>query len=335
MPRHLLAVLLVASTLLASPVLAQDHDEHHGMDHVQHVQAEPDPQAAQDRSAHGATEHVQHGHAASPTVDHSAMDHLQMDHGNHAAIAIPAGPPPPRAFEGPQYAADRYFDAREMAAVRAYNHRLHGGMATGMVLVKRLEARLAEGEDGWLWDVSGWYGTATDKVVFKSEGEGELSGSLEDAEAQLLWGHAIGPFIELQAGMQIDLKPDTRTHLVLGAAGLAPYMIHFDAALFLSDRGDLTGRIEAEHDIRVTQRLILQPRAEIDLALQDIPERGIGAGLPRIALGARLRYEIERELAPYFGVEYEAATGRTADRARAAGGESDSFAIVAGLRFWF
>ena len=35
------------------------------------------------------------------------------------------------------------------------------------------------------------------------------------------------------------------------------------------------------------------------------------------------------------GLEYEAATGRTADPVRAAGGDPDGLAIVAGVRFWF
>ena len=340
MRRHILSVLLAGSAAVASPVLAQDHANHHAMDHSQHAKAEPDVQAQPDHSAHGATDHSQHEPAEESQVDHAAMDHSQMDHskmdhGNSASMSIPSGPPPARAFEGPEHAADQIFDPRAMATARAYNHRMHGAMATGMVLGERLEVRLTDGEDAWLWDVSGWYGTATDKVVFKSEGEGEVSGGIEDAEVQLLWGHAIGPFVDLQAGVRVDVEPERRAHLVVGGAGLAPYIIHFDAALFLSDRGDLTGRVEAEHDMKLTQRLILQPRMEIDFALQDIPERGVGAGVPEIAVGARLRYEIVREFAPYLGVEYEAATGHTADLIRAAGGDPDGFAIVAGVRFWF
>lgn len=340
MRRHILSMLLSGSAAIASPVVAQDHANHHGMDHSQHSPAEEQKKAEPDHSSHAAVDHSQHDPSDKPdvdhaTMDHSMMDHSQIDHSGDGSTSIPSGPPPARAFEGPEHAADLHFDPRAMAAARAYNHRMHGGMATGMVLGERLEARFADGEDAWLWDISGWYGKATDKVVFKTEGEGELSGGIEDAEVQLLWGHAIGPFVDLQAGIRIDVEPETRTHLVLGAAGLAPYMIHFDAALFLSDRGDVTGRIEAEHDVKLSQRMILQPRTEIDFALQDIPERGVGAGLPKIAVGARLRYEIVREFAPYVGVEYEAATGRTADLVRAAGGDPDGFAIVAGVRFWF
>ncbi|WP_338242447.1 copper resistance protein B [Aurantiacibacter hainanensis] len=343
----------------------QDHAAHQGMDHSAHGQMdhsqhamEQQEEPALDHSQmdhsqmdHGTMDHgeMDHSQMDHGTMDHGGMDHSQMDHGtmdhggmdhsqmDHGSMDIPTGPPPPRAFEGPAHAADLFFDEQRMAAARAYNHVSHGNMTTGMVFVERLEARLSEGHDAYLWDASVWYGTSLNKAVFKTEGEGEFGngGEIEDAEMQLLWGRAIGPFIDLQAGVRLDVEPDTTAHLALGAAGLAPYMIHFDAAAFLSDEGDLTARIEAEHDMKLTQRLILQPRVEAELSAQDIPERGVGAGLSKIEVGARLRYEFVPEFAPYIGVEYEAATGRTADFIRDAGDDPDGVAVVAGLRFWF
>ena len=70
--------------------------------------------------------------------------------------------------------------------------------------------------------------------------------------------------------------------------GLAPYWFEIDAAAFLSEKGDLTARFEAEYDQRITNRLILQPRVEFDLAAQDIPEIGVGSGLSSIEAGLRL-----------------------------------------------
>lgn len=49
-----------------------------------------------------------------------------------------------------------------------------------------------------------------------------------------------------------------------------------DAALFVSHRGGVTARVEAELDQRITQRLILQPRADLNLAAQNISSLGIG-----------------------------------------------------------
>jgi len=345
------ALLLATAALFATPAAAQDHSHHEG--HQPPPQEDHSAHEGMDHSAHGQMDHSQHAmeqqdepamdhsqidHSQHQGMDHSSMNQSEMDHSqmNHDGMEIPEGPPPPRAFEGPDHAAELFFDQERMAAARAYNHVSHGNMTTGMVLAERLEARLSDGHDAYLWDVSGWYGTSLDKIMFKTEGEGELgSGAVEDAEMQLLWGHAIGPFIDLQAGMRVDVEPETTAHLAVGVAGLAPYMIHFDAAAFVSDEGDFTARIEAEHDMKFTQRLILQPRVEAELSAQDIPERGVGAGLSKIEVGARLRYEIVREFAPYIGVEYEAATGQTADYIRAAGEDPDGVSVLLGLRFWF
>ena len=143
---------------------------------------------------------------------------------------------------------------------------------------------------------------------------------LEQAEVQALYSRAINPWFNLQGGVRYDFQPNPeRAHLVLGIQGLAPYWFEIDGALFLSNKGDLTARFEAEYDQRITQKLILQPSIEFDLAAQDVPELGIGAGLSTAEVGLRLRYEFVPEFAPYIGVEYERAFGNTADFARAAG----------------
>lgn len=224
-----------------------------------------------------------------------------------------------------------------MTPSRAQLARENGGMKTGIILIERLEARLPAdgGADAYAWDAQGWYGGDINRLVIKTEGDGAFGGPLEAAEIQALYSHAIGPFFDLQTGVRFDAEPDTRTHLVLGIQGLAPYMFHVDGALFLSDRGDLTARIKGEYDQRLTQRLILQPRLEVELAAQDIAERDIGAGVTKIEPGLRLRYEIVREFAPYIGVEYEAKLGQTADLARAGGEDPDGLKLLIGLRAWF
>ncbi|MXP48155.1 copper resistance protein B [Altererythrobacter luteolus] len=316
------------------------------------------PLAAQDHQSHGAR---QSNGAAQPSttdekstpdqgsMDHRSMDHRQnaeqkpaethgvMKHGqmNHDAAPAPSAPPPARAFDGPRHAADAIWGERAMAGSRTQLARENGGMTTGVLMVERLEARIVSGEGAMLWDIQGWYGGDLNRVFIKSEGEGELGVSVEDAEIQLLYSRAIGPFFDLQTGAKLDLEPETRSHLVLGVQGLAPYMWHVDAALFLSDRGDLTARGEGEYDQKITQQLILQPRAELELAAQDIPERDLGAGLTKLETGLRLRYEITREFAPYIGVGYETSLGETADIARAQGRGTDGLAFLAGIRAWF
>jgi len=68
---------------------------------------------------------------------------------------------------------------------------------------------------------------------------------------------------------------------------------------------------------------------------KDDPERHIGAGFSDLQLGLRLRYEIWREFAPYFGVAWFRGLGKTADLARASGEHPSALQLVGGFRFWF
>lgn len=97
----------------------------------------------------------------------------------------------------------------------------------------------------------------------------------------------------------------------------------------------IRARLEGSYDERITQRLIFQPRAELNFSAQDMPVIGVGSGLTDFELGARLRYEIRRELAPYVGVEWSRKAGDTARLARLAGEDPDAVSFVAGVRVWF
>nr|WP_196793246.1 copper resistance protein B [Erythrobacter litoralis] len=341
--RPLLALSLAA---LAAPLAAQDHDHGAGAKKQENPRpVAPAPMTPVDEpvtvlrlpgmpepEAPPPVDHKAMGHGA---MDHGQMDHGAMGHGAHGPAPAADDPPPARALEGPRHAADAIWGEAAMAGARETLARENGGMTTGMIMVERFEARVSEGENAFLWDAQGWYGGDLNRFVLKTEGEGVFGGNVEVAEIQALFSRAIGPFFDLQAGARLDLEPETRSHLVLGVQGLAPYMFHVDGALFLSDRGDLTARIEGEYDQKITQRLILQPRLEVEFSGQDIPEREIGAGLTKVETGLRLRYEIAREFAPYIGIGHEAKLGETADIARAAGEDTDGFALLAGIRAWF
>jgi copper resistance protein B len=303
----------------------------------------PDPHAGHDMPAAPAQKpdpHSGHGIAkpADPHAGHqmtqSADPHSGHDMGP-AQATPPVAPPPAAAFSGPEHAADLLFTPAAMAAAREGIRKEHGEMTTTKLLVDQLETKIRDGRDGYAWDAQGWYGGDIDKFWLKSEGEGEFGHGLEKAEIQALWSRAIDPWFDLQAGLRHDFKPDPqRTYFVLGVQGLAPYWFEVDAAVFVSNKGDISARFEAEYDLRLTQKLILQPRVEFDLALQDVPEIGIGSGLSSGEIGARLRYEIRPEFAPYIGVEYERAFGDTA-RFRTAGEGAGAFRMLVGFRTWF
>ena len=200
----------------------------------------------------------------------------------------------------------------------------------------RLEGRTSDGEEGYLLDLQGWVGTDTSKFWGKVEGDGIVDGPLEALEVQALYSRMISPFFDLQVGLRQDVTPDmSRTHAVVGVQGLVPYWFEVDAAAFVSHTGDVTARLEAEYALLFSQRLVLQPRTEVNVAFQEIEALGIGSGLSSAEVGLRLRYEIRRELAPYVGVSWRQTVGGTADFARAAGDRSATTSFVAGLRLWY
>ncbi|HEX8666822.1 MAG TPA: copper resistance protein B [Allosphingosinicella sp.] len=313
-----LALLLLTA---ASPALAQ-HEGHGGHDaHQMDPPAEqpapaPDPHAGHDRADPHAGHHMPE--AASPEP------------------APPTTPPPAAARSGPAHAADAVYGAADMERARALAREEHGSIETSKILIDRLEARVGKGRDGHAWDAEAWYGGDVDKVWVKTEGEGAFGRSPEQAEVQLLWSRAIDPWFDLQAGVRYDFRPDPeRGYLTLGVQGLAPYWFEVDAAAFLSEKGDVSARLEGEYDLRLTQKLILQPRLELDLALQNVPEIGVGAGLSTGEAGLRLRYEIVPEFAPYVGIGYERAFGDTARFRRAEGERAAGWNLLLGVRAWF
>ena len=200
----------------------------------------------------------------------------------------------------------------------------------------QFEYRAQDGDDSLKWDAQGWVGGDYEKLWLKTEGAKRIGGKVEDAEAQLLYSRLLTDFFDVQAGVRYDPEPHPRRgYAVLGVQGLAPYYFETDVALFLSNEGELSGRFSAEYELLLTQRLILQPSAEVNLSAQDTKARGIGVGVNDIELGLRLRYELRREFAPYIGVNWERKLGQTADIARRDGEDIDIPSLVAGIRFWF
>lgn len=204
-------------------------------------------------------------------------------------------------------------------------------------LVDRLEYGDVDGVNNYLWDAQGWIGGDYNKLWFKTEGEGPLQGgSPESTEFQALYSRTLTPFWSAQAGLRYDVNPNPdRGFVVVGLQGLAPFWFETDTSLFVSEDGDISFRGEFEYELLLTQRLILQPRAEVNLSFQDTPEYGLGQGLNNTEMGIRLRYELRREFAPYIGVRWEQAYGETKRIARAEGEETSTTALVVGIRAWY
>jgi copper resistance protein B len=307
----------------AMPVPASAADPHAGHDGMSAPApaAQPDPHAGHQMGTAAP---------ASPPAGHS----LEPKAG--AVSTPPQAPPPPAAFSGPGHAADTVFDPSDMGGAREELRAEQGALKAYSILIDQLEVRIGNGQDGYRWDAQGWYGGDINKLWITTEGEGSFGEETEDAEVQALWSRAITPWFDVQAGLRYDFRPEpTRGHLVAGVQGLMPYLFEVDAAAFVSDDGDVSARVEAEYELLITQRLILQPRAEVNVAAQEVAELGIGSGINDIELGLRLRYEFSREFAPYVGVHWERKLGETADFARDEGESVDDLFFLAGVRIWF
>ena len=330
---------------------------------IGHCTPEAAPAADGDAHAgHGKGHGKGHGagHAMDPAMDqapapsdpdcppeHAAMGHCTPKqapaHGEAREPAAPGAsgtdlppgdapaPPPP----GDWY-ADRLFPKEEMEHSRHEMMKENGAQMIAFISINLAEYQARKGHDGFRWDGEAWYGGDINRLTLKSEGEAAFGEGLESGEIQAVYSRAIGPYFNAQAGIRQDIGrgPD-RTYATVGFEGLAPYWFEVEGALFLSTKGDLLARIEGSYDQRITQKLVLQPAAEINFALQDVPESGIGSGLSDVELGLRLRYEIVREFAPYVGVEWARKIGDTARFARAAGEDVGGVSVVMGIKTWF
>jgi copper resistance protein B len=232
----------------------------------------------------------------------------------------------------------KYSDDSESGAQKNFGIQpMHDNEFFFVFLGDRLEYQTKEGADTLLWDVQSWAGTDYDKLWFKSEGTWLIDEEMfEEAEAELFYSRNIATFWDVQIGIRHDFKPDPdRTFGALGFQGLAPYWFEVEATAYISEDGDLSAAFEAEYDLLLSQRLILQPRFETSVALQEVEEYGIGKGINDIELGARLRYEIRREFAPYIGVSWSRKIGDTADLAETEGEDIDNLSFVVGVKVWF
>lgn len=294
--------------------------------------------------AQEATNHSSHGEHA---VDHSRMTgHAGMGDGSEPAHhdshgmaghetppAPGAGIPPERASRTPIppiTSADRAAAFPDLPA-----HEMHQGGTHFMFVADELEWQDADGGSALAWDLNGWLGGDIDRLAFRSEGE-RTNGHTEDAELQLLWSHAIGPWWETVAGVRQDFKPGSpQTWAALGVQGMPLYGLETEATAFIGEGGQTALRVEAEYDMLLTQRWVLQPTAEINLHGRDDERRGVGAGFSDASIGLRLRYEISRQFAPYVGVNWTRAYGNSADMLRSEDEDTSDARLVAGIRFWF
>lgn len=256
----------------------------------------------------------------------------------HAGHAQPAAQAPAQGTEPknlPAFIPKLTEEDRRAAFPDLEGHPAHDRAIHSFVLFDQLEWLRSDAGHGVALDSKGWIGGDRDRLWFRAEGGGEGS-RVDDAQVHLLWGRQIWRWWDVVGGFRQDFRPGSaQTWAAAGVQGLAPYWFEVEATGYVGAGGRTQARFEVEYELLLTNRLIAQPLAEIEVFGKSDPERGVGAGLSTTEFGLRVRYEIRREFAPYAGVVWRNKWGKTADFAEAAGESAGGARFVTGARLWF
>jgi copper resistance protein B len=207
----------------------------------------------------------------------------------------------------------------------------------------RIEKRLTSVAPATEWATSAWIGDDSNKLRLQNSGVIDDSGRIDNEggtrgiDNRFFYSRRISDYWDAKAGVQFTVFDQgvTRSGFMAGVEGVAPYGIHLDAVLAVSQTAVVSARLEAAYDVLLSQKLIAQPFVEAMLASQDDPAIQLGSGLARYELGLRLRYEIVKEVAPFIGVSFEQFTGNTANFVAAEGGPTTNLRALVGLKLWF
>lgn len=351
-PVHALLAVSIA-ILLAPAAQAQDHGGHAG-----HAQTETE--VAQDAHAHHAhdaqspamTTDPHAAHALPPVQPPAVESDPHVEHSGHVPPSPQADSDPHAGHGEPMMHADHaasrgptrepitpipaVTDADRAAAFPTlHKHMEHAPEFNWFVGINRVEAWDADEVRGEAWEASAWLGTDLNRLWLRSEGE-RVGGHTESADLEVLYGRSVSAWWDVVGGVRQETRPGpSSTWAAFGVQGLAPYKFEVQATAYVGDGGRVEANVEAEYELLLANRLILQPVVELDVAAKDDVERGVGSGLSKAEAGLRLRYEITRQFAPYVGVVHERAFGRTADLREADGEHVSDTRFVAGVRMWF
>lgn len=265
----------------------------------------------------------------------SGQDREHDDHRPHREErGARSDAPPPQ--ELPPFIPRLTDEDRRAAFPDVGDHAMHQPHVYSFVLLDHVEWQAGpDGRDGFTLDSKGWVGGDRNRLWFRAEADAG-GGRMDDAQAHVLMGRQVARWWDVVAGIRQDWRPGpARTWAAIGVQGLAPYWFEVEATAYVGAAGRTHARFEVEYELLVTNRLIVQPLAEVEVFGRADPERGIGSGFSTSDLGLRVRYEIRREVAPYVGVTWARKHGETADAARTAGERTGGARLVAGLRAWF
>ena len=321
MRRHMLSGVALALGACAPTMLfAQSADMQDmpgmSMQHAEHAMPS-DPHAGH----HAAAGPVPGGQADEGT------DHTDHDMSSTGTTTLPPNdhvPPPPPQHVMPAMTAEQMSTRMQM----------DDASVTGMLLFDRLErTRSTAGDYATSWEAEGWLGNPIDRLWMKTEGERGSDGT--EGRVEALWSHAWTSFWDGQLGVRQDFgQGPARQWVALGVQGLAPYWFETQATFYAGEQGRTALRLEASYELLFTQRLVLEPKLELNFYGKDDPQRGVSSGLSDLEAGLRLRYEFSRKFAPYVGVNWTRRFGRFDNEPGVPEVHARETTWVAGVRIW-
>ena len=202
-------------------------------------------------------------------------------------------------------------------------------------VLERAEIRSTGSSNNARYEGMAWAGKDYDKFL-KFEGTRRNNGKFGDGINEILYTRAISTYFDVQKGVRIDLDNGSgRTWYALGLQGLAVQFFNVEATAYVISGGHYAAKFNVSYNIPITNRLYLQPQAELNVYSKPDRGRGVGSGLGELDAGLRLRYEISRKFAPYVGVAYQKGFGQTAKFSRDEGSPVNDVRFLFGVRTWF
>lgn len=177
-----------------------------------------------------------------------------------------------------------------------------------LTYVKADQFELRDSDEGniFVYEVDAWLGYDLEKLWIKASGE-SVEGDIESQTLDILYNKAVSAYWDLQMGVRLNNKPSpSDTFIGVGFMGIAPYQIEMDVNAFVNEDGLVHFSLSAEYEYMFSQKVELVPEIEMSFYSDDDVARGIESGLADVEIGLRLSYQIEREFAPYIGINFEA-----------------------------
>jgi copper resistance protein B len=253
---------------------------------------------------------------------------------NQESMSMQGGSAPANARDPNAYSGGYTLDRGPYALPGPRELKLADEEKFGRIWIERLERGFSKDAPYTGFEGQAWFGSDINRLSLKVEGD-YSNGVFDESRNEALWAHAISPYWDTQIGIRQDtgLVPNN-TWLAFGIQGLAPYWFHLDAEGYVTTQGQTSLRVEGSYDMYLTQRIVAQPRFEVN-AYGKQQDPYYGSGLNNSSLGFRVRYEISRQFAPYIGVQWINTYGQTRTMAAIDGASAQQTAFIAGIRVWY